>query len=325
MFKKDKPIAVKGSTSSLCNNLSAYIVTGKSQLNYAVVHKSVINIACASADGSSVVGRQLICKEPSASQGLPFVIQAKWIIFPSRPIFVLTSQRGIQIYEPDVSAMIHWHCLSDSLEKSNFGKGIAGIGDNLLCVGSEQGSILVFNIPSKGTTVTLTDTVQKHSAPISDLASEGDTLVSADELGTIIVWKQGGSSLSVALNIRGSGWPCNSVALWKGVIVGGFASGHLRVYSATSGAIGAEVSAHARAINAIDIAKDSGLVVSVSDDTWLRVWQLKVMDVPQIEFRHSECLTDLQLMGAQFVDGQGKALCVTGYDSNEIQFFINQH
>ena len=77
MFKKDKPIALKGSTSSLCNNLAAFIIADKSQLNYAVVHKSVINIACASADGSSVVGRQLICKEPSASQGLPFVIQVR--------------------------------------------------------------------------------------------------------------------------------------------------------------------------------------------------------------------------------------------------------
>ena len=50
------------------------------------------------------------------------------------------------------------------------------------------------------------------------------------------------------------------MAIWKDVIVGGFASGHLRVYNATSGAIGAEVTAHARAINAVDIAKDSGLV-----------------------------------------------------------------
>ena len=57
-----------------------------------------------------------------------------------------------------------------------------------------------------------------------------------------------------------SSWPCNSVALWKDVIVGGFASGHLRVYSAASGAIGAEVTAHARAVNAVDIAKESGLV-----------------------------------------------------------------
>ncbi|GFO36909.1 WD repeat-containing protein 54 [Plakobranchus ocellatus] len=288
MFKKDKPITLKGSTSSLCNNLAAYVIADKSQLNYAVVHKSVINIACASADGTSVVGRQLICKEPSASQGLPFVIQAKWVNLPARTIFVLTSQRGIQ-------------------------------------VGSEAGAILVFDIPSKGTSVNLLDTLQKHSASICDLASEGDTLVSADELGSIIVWKLGGSSLSVVVNIRGSGWPCNSVALWNDVIVGGFASGHLRVFSATSGAIGAEVTAHARTINAVDIAKDSGVVLSVSDDTYLRIWQLKAMNVPQIEYRHGECLADLQLVGGQFVDGQGKALCVTGYDSNEINFFVNQH
>lgn len=42
----------------------------------------------------------------------------------------------------------------------------------------------------------------------------------------------------------------------------------------------------------------------------------------QIEFSYGQCITDLQLVGASFVDGQGRALCVTGYDSNEIIFYV---
>ncbi|XP_005088939.1 WD repeat-containing protein 54 [Aplysia californica] len=322
MFRKDKPITLKGSTSFLCNNLSVYVMPEKKQLNYAVVHKSVVNIACATTDGTSVTGRQVACKEPSAAQGLPFVMQSKWVILPSRTVLVLTTHRGIQIYEPDGSAMIYWHALSDSMDKSNYGKGICGAGDNLICVGTESGAILVFEIPPKGTNVTLFDTVKGHKSPITDLAAEGEFMVSADDLGTIMVWRCSGSKFSQVSCVRGCGWPCNSVAVWKDVVVGGFSSGHIRVYNAASGTLGAEVTAHARSINAVHVACESGMLLTVSDDTFLKIWQLKTGAAPQIEHRYSECVTDLQLVGGNFVDKQGRAVCITGYDSNEIQFFI---
>ena len=55
------------------------------------------------------------------------------------------------------------------------------------------------------------------------------------------------------------------MCLWKGVVVAGYASGHLRVFSASSGKIGAEVTAHARTINAVDVASEKGLVSTVVD------------------------------------------------------------
>lgn len=54
--------------------------------------------------------------------------------------------------------------------------------------------------------------------------------------------------------------PCNSLGLWKDVLVAGYGSGHLRVFSASTGKLAAEATAHARTINAIDIATDNGLV-----------------------------------------------------------------
>ena len=49
------------------------------------------------------------------------------------------------------------------------------------------------------------------------------------------------------------------------MVVAGYASGHLRVFSASSGKIGAEVTAHARTINAVDVASEKGLVSTVVD------------------------------------------------------------
>ena len=67
---------LKGSTSSLCNNLAILVMPDKRQISYAVVHKYAVNVIAAATDGSSVTARQVICKEPSATQGNPFLMEA---------------------------------------------------------------------------------------------------------------------------------------------------------------------------------------------------------------------------------------------------------
>ena len=53
---------------------------------------------------------------------------------------------------------------------------------------------------------------------------------------------------------------CSSLALWKDILVVSFGNGQIGVYNAVTGKLGAMVNAHARWINALDVAKDSGLV-----------------------------------------------------------------
>lgn len=48
--------------------------------------------------------------------------------------------------------------------------------------------------------------------------------------------------------------------MYADTIIGAFGCGHLRLYSASSGRIQAEVSAHARWITAMDVAPINGLV-----------------------------------------------------------------
>jgi WD40 repeat protein len=84
--------------------------------------------------------------------------------------------------------------------------------------------------------------------------------------------------------------PCSSIGLWNDLIIGGFGSGHLRVFNASSGKLCVEASAHAKWINAIDVAKSTGTVsasqlsstlssaslqiLTASEDTFIRVWKL---------------------------------------------------
>ncbi|KAJ8316879.1 hypothetical protein KUTeg_004783 [Tegillarca granosa] len=244
MYRSEKPIPLKGSASALSNNLSVLLTEEKKSLNYAVVHKSVVNIVSAATDGSTVTNRHVVCKEPTATQQTtPMIIQAKWVTIPCRTVLVLTSLKGIQVFESDGTALIYWHSLGDvhspdSYDQSNFGRGITGVGDSFLCV------------------------------------------------------------------------------------VGGFGNGQLKVYCAKTGKLGAVVNAHARWINALDIAPDTGLVVSVSDDTFVKIWQLKKESPPEIEHKYQESVSDLQLVGAQFVHSGGRGFCVTGYDNTSVYFFV---
>ena len=75
MYKKEKSISMKGSASALCNNLSVLVCPEKNTINYAVVHKSVVNLVSVNPDGSGALHRQIICREPSATHGMTIVIQ----------------------------------------------------------------------------------------------------------------------------------------------------------------------------------------------------------------------------------------------------------
>lgn len=329
MYRKEKPLALKSSASSLTNNLTVFISPEKGSMNYAVIHKSVVNVVSSSLDGSTVTNRQVICKEPSAAQqNSSMIMQVKWINLPSRTVLVLTSLKGIQMFEADGSAMIYWHALgdpssTDAQDQTNFGRGIAGVGESSICVGTQIGEIHVFNVPSKGTNIILKESLVGHKHPICDLTSSSNKLISSDEQGNIFIWTvQPSGSLKQTEFITGKGVPCSSLAVWRDIIVGGYGDGQLRVYCAKTGKLAATVNAHARWVNAVDIAPETGRVLSVSEDTFAKIWQLKEGSLPEIEYKYSESVTDLQLVGGQFIQTGGRGFCVTGYDNSEITFFV---
>ncbi|KAK3590023.1 hypothetical protein CHS0354_041048 [Potamilus streckersoni] len=325
MYRRDKPIAFKSSVSLLVNNLTCYINLEKGSLNYAAVHRYLVNIVSSTPDGSQVTHKQIMCKEPSATQqGTSMIIQVKWVTLPARVVLVITSIKGIQMFEYDGSAMLYWHALKDHAENAdqcNFGRGIAGVGENLICIGSETGEIMVFSIPSKGPNVALKETLKGHKSAICDLTSDHNNLYSSDDEGNIIMWTLQGSQIQQTGKIPGSGDPVSSIEVWKSIIVASYGNGQIKAYSAKTGKVGAVVNAHARWINAVSVAKGTGLVLTASEDSFVKVWQLNEGPTPELEFKFAECVTDLQLVGAQFVDENGKAFAVTGYDSPDLIFF----
>lgn len=324
MYKKEKSLALKGSTSAVSNNLSVLVNLEKGLINYAVAHKSVVNLVSALTDGSMANHRQIVCKEPSATtHGNTIVLQTRLISLSNRTILIITSQKGIQMFEADGSVMLYWYALGDvsQTEVASFGRGICGVQEDTICVGNHEGHILVFDIPQRGSNITLSETLRGHTSAVCDLESEGSQMVSSDEMGNIIVWRLAGDSFQQAVKINGAGWPCASLGLWNGLVIGGYGTGHLRVFSASTGKLHCQAAAHAKWINAVDVAKNTGMILTAGEDSFVRVWQLKPGENPELEHKHSESVTDQQLQGAKFISNDGRAFGCTGYDNNEITFF----
>ncbi|NXJ21908.1 WDR54 protein, partial [Dicrurus megarhynchus] len=256
--------------------------------------------------------------------------QAAWCELPSRVLLVLTSQRGVQMYESDGSTMVFWHALhvpEHPAAHPVFARGIAAAGGRFICVGTSSGAVLVFDIPPKGTNVTLSEILEQHRDPITDIAAEqgqaldgaGD-LVTADDSGTLCLWSTG-EEFTLLGKIPGSGCTCSSVRLWNGIVAAGYGNGQIRLWEAGSGRIRAQVSAHARWIYALDLAPLTGKLLSGAEDSFVHVWQLsKDPDTDGIEIQHchAECVTDTQVCGARFCDPAGDTFAVTGYDLSEI-------
>ncbi|XP_034025960.1 WD repeat-containing protein 54 [Thalassophryne amazonica] len=330
MYHKEKSIQIKNSASALYNNLGVLRIAPRRLTYFTVVHANVVNMVSASWDGLNYCHRQLQSKEPNVATSTSLIMQAAFCVLPSRELLVVTSQKGIQMYESDGSIMVYWHAL-DAPEtptaQAVFARGIAAVRENYICVGVSSGAILVFDVPSKGSNITLSEVLEEHRGSITDLASECSgsqeclvDVVSADDGGNLCVWKSG-EEFQLLNKIHGFDMTCSSVKLWKGTLVVGYGTGQIRVYEAVTGILHAEINAHARWIYSLDIAPVSGLLLSAAEDSMVRVWHLTVSPETnnvEVAHLHNECVTDTQICGAKFCDGDGYAFAVTGYDLSEI-------
>ena len=111
-----------------------------------------------------------------------------------------------------------------------------------------------------------------------------------------------------------------------------------------------EVAAHARWITALDLAPDSGRLLSVGEDSIVRVWQIAeeqpMVGIPksfipqfyqfmcdlallmpftsiffQIEHRFYSSIRDSLLVGGRFLTSNGSTFCLSSYDSCEVYCF----
>uniref|UniRef100_A0A8C1M633 WD repeat domain 54 n=1 Tax=Cyprinus carpio TaxID=7962 RepID=A0A8C1M633_CYPCA len=186
------------------------------------------------------------------------------------------------------------HCLLNVPAKAVFARGIAAVREKYICVGVSSGSVLVFDVPSKGSNIILSEVLEEHKEAITDMASECSgnlciaDLVSADDSGLLCVWKSGEDfhllNKILVLSI------CSSVKLWKGTVIAGYGTGQIRLYEGVTGILHAEVNAQARWIYSLDFAPFTGLLISAAEDSWVRVWLVSL--TPETNSVEVNALTD---------------------------------
>ncbi|KAM6313466.1 WD repeat-containing protein 54 [Aegotheles albertisi] len=331
MYRRERSLPLRSSSAALYNNLSVLRGPGPGPAALCAVHGPGLSLLSAAEDGLGFSQRQLLqAREGGTAVSTPLLTQAAWCVLPARVLLVLTSQKGIQMYEADGSTMVYWHALDVTEHppaQAVFARGIAAAGERFVCVGTSSGQVLVFDVPPKGTNVTVSEVLERHRDAITDIAAElgqapdgaGD-LVTADDAGSLCVWSTG-EEFTLVCSIPAWGCSCSSVKLWNGVVAAGYGNGQIRLYQAATGVLRAEVNAHARWIYALDLAPRTGKLLSGAEDSFVHVWQLsRDPDTDSIEVAHcqAECVTDTQVCGARFCDPEGDAFAVTGYDLSEV-------
>ncbi|XP_059798526.1 WD repeat-containing protein 54 isoform X2 [Balaenoptera ricei] len=328
MFRRERSIPLRGSAAALCNNLSVLQLPVRNLTHFGVVHGPSAQLLSAAPEGVPLAQRQLQAKE-GAGVSPPLITQVHWCVLPFRVLLVLTSHRGIQMYESDGSVMVYWHALDAgdaSLVQAVFARGIAASG-HFICVGMWSGRVLVFDIPAKGPNIVLSEELAGHQTPVTDIATEPAEgqdcvadVVTADDSGLLCVWRSG-PKFKLLTRIPGFGVPCPSVQLWQGTIAAGYGNGQVRLYEASTGTLHVQIDAHARAICALDLAPE---LLSAAEDTFVHIWKLSRSPEGgyiEVEHRHGECVPDTQVCGARFCDPSGSSFAVTGYDLAEILRF----
>nr|XP_054765900.1 WD repeat-containing protein 54-like [Lytechinus pictus] len=143
MYHKSKSVHLKSSASLRYNNLSVLCSPERNVTCYAVVHKAVVNISNCAGDGAgsgvgpNVTQRQLHCKDVAGVTQNAAILEAKFCELPSRTLMVVCCQKGVQMFEPDSSALVFWHALfnSDGNDGFLFTRGIASVLDSFIAVG----------------------------------------------------------------------------------------------------------------------------------------------------------------------------------------------
>ncbi|XP_077815454.1 WD repeat-containing protein 54 isoform X4 [Macaca mulatta] len=328
MFRWERSIPLRGSAAALCNNLSVLQLPARNLTYFGVVHGPSAQLLSAAPEGVPLAQRQLHAKE-GAGVSPPLITQVHWCVLPFRVLLVLTSHRGIQMYESNGYTMVYWHALDSgdaSPVQAVFARGIAASG-HFICVGTWSGRVLVFDIPAKGPNIVLSEELAGHQTPITDIATEPAQgqdcvadMVTADDSGLLCVWRSG-PEFTLLTRIPGFGVPCPSVQLWQGIIAAGYGNGQVHLYEAATGNLHVQINAHARAICALDLAPE---LLSAGEDTFVHIWKLgrsPESGYIEVEHCHGECVSDTQLCGARFCDSSGSSFAVTGYDLAEIRRF----
>lgn len=333
MYGKIAPITLKGSASSLFNNLDILPRSSKgskAQASFLVVHKHDVHIT--NQLNANFTHKQVSTKDKGTQQN-NFVFNAKWCRLEQQTVLVTTHSRGFQIYDEPGNLLLFWHSTLDrgvlSDQKDAFCRGIAAISDYIL-IGTCHGKIIIVETLDLNT-FAVAHTYKAHQHPVITIATKKHSsmdgtvnVASADDEGAIFLWEME-EKLTFFGQIPGpsSKYPCTAICFLNDDLLGvSYYTGRIRLFNMKTLKIAVEIAAHAAPIMSMDsvVNSDFSMLISGSEDSFVRVWRIEKTGKLQVSQIWYTSIKDRLICGVKF-HGTDDVFGVTGYDSSEIAMF----
>eukprot|EP00735_Rhodelphis_limneticus_P002613 TRINITY_DN13541_c0_g1::TRINITY_DN13541_c0_g1_i1::g.22122::m.22122 TRINITY_DN13541_c0_g1::TRINITY_DN13541_c0_g1_i1::g.22122 ORF type:complete len:321 (+),score=53.23,sp/Q9H977/WDR54_HUMAN/28.85/3e-21,WD40/PF00400.27/1.6e+02,WD40/PF00400.27/4.6e-05,WD40/PF00400.27/4.2e+03 TRINITY_DN13541_c0_g1_i1:65-1027(+) len=253
------------------------------------------------------------------------VVQSRFVQVGSSSLLVLATETTIQVWTADGARLIYCFKIPKDLHngRRNFARGIVSVcnaqKDYFILVGTVSGEVHSLSVVN-GTTVHHAETIPVSSFPITDIGSDAtkpSVALIGNETGELITFtfpKDKKVVYSGANRI-----PCTSVKVSRDMGCAGYLDGHIRFVHIPSGTVQVELSAHARAVTAMDVSWDGNWLVSVSEDMYVNVWAIP-HDNTKISNVFSVNIPDALLTGVAFTD-QENSFAVAAYDAPLIRIW----
>lgn len=202
-----------------------------------------------------------------------------------------------------------------------FMRGIAGIPDGFIAIGTSAGAVHVLGVPVRsGEEISLLDTLLTKEHPISSMAATSRALVSGNDNGDIFVFDPAGGFEMIS-RFAGNGVPVTSLCTRDDAVIAAYASGHMRVYRMSANEMSIEITAHTRSITALTLHPELQLVASCSEDQHLHVWSCPDFTSvsKDMDLLYSGYVENRKLTGVAFMADE--KIGVVAYDEDDITVF----
>jgi WD40 repeat protein len=159
--------------------------------------------------------------------------------------------------------------------------------------------------------------------PITCLSADEDgRLASGNERGGVIIWRDPSASRTqeILAFIRcDDQTSCIQLGWLRDLIAIGYDNGKVSI--CTSGGMRlTTINAHSRSIMDVDIATDTGLMLTVSEDSTFSVWKIAGNKQLKVTLVHTGVVSNSLLTGGRFCDNEGTTFGLSCDSTNIIEY-----
>ncbi|KRZ26875.1 WD repeat-containing protein 54 [Trichinella pseudospiralis] len=175
----------------------------------------------------------------------------------------------------------------------------------------------IFRLSIKNDNAKLAGSWDEYKEPVVDMVTFRNWLVVADMKGDLLVFD---SELHCLKNIY-TGLSINRIISVNNWLACGTIIGQVVFYDIEKEAMLAEINAHSQPITDLDYSAGESLMLSTSEDSFVRVWKLENHTTPKVSCCFSTSVENVPIAGGCFTDAQGSSFLLSGYDYSVMFYF----